>query len=87
MLWVGWFGFNAGSGLAANGDAAQTLFVTHISAATATISGRIEALPASISRGTVTARHGPFHVVARLSPESSVIVCARFPFQSVYLGT
>jgi ammonium transporter, Amt family len=37
MLWVGWFGFNAGSGLAANGDAAQTLFVTHISAATATI--------------------------------------------------
>ncbi len=37
MLWVGWFGFNAGSGLAANGDAAQTLLVTHISAATATI--------------------------------------------------
>jgi Amt family ammonium transporter len=37
MLWVGWFGFNAGSHLAANGDAAQTLFVTHISAATATI--------------------------------------------------
>jgi len=37
MLWVGWFGFNAGSGLAANGAAAQTLVVTHISAATATI--------------------------------------------------
>jgi Amt family ammonium transporter len=37
MLWVGWFGFNAGSGLVANGDAAQTLLVTHISAATATI--------------------------------------------------
>jgi len=37
MLWVGWFGFNAGSQLAANGAAAQTLVVTHISAATATI--------------------------------------------------
>ncbi|MEC9081347.1 MAG: ammonium transporter [Verrucomicrobiota bacterium] len=37
MLWVGWFGFNAGSQLAANGDAALTLVVTHISAATATI--------------------------------------------------
>ena len=37
MLWVGWFGFNAGSGLAANGAEAQTLVVTHISAATATI--------------------------------------------------
>lgn len=37
MLWVGWFGFNAGSGLVADGGAAQTLVVTHISAATATI--------------------------------------------------
>ncbi len=32
MLWVGWFGFNAGSALAANGDAAMALLVTHISA-------------------------------------------------------
>lgn len=34
MLWVGWFGFNAGSGLGADGAAAMTLIVTHISAAT-----------------------------------------------------
>ena len=34
MLWVGWFGFNAGSGLAADGAAAMTLIVTHTSAAT-----------------------------------------------------
>ena len=33
MLWVGWFGFNAGSHLAANEGAAMTLLVTHISAA------------------------------------------------------
>jgi Amt family ammonium transporter len=33
MLWVGWFGFNAGSHLAANNAAAMTLLVTHISAA------------------------------------------------------
>ncbi len=37
MLWVGWFGFNAGSGLKADGGAAMTLVVTHISAATATM--------------------------------------------------
>ena len=33
MLWVGWFGFNAGSALTANGDAGMAMLVTHISAA------------------------------------------------------
>jgi len=37
MLWVGWFGFNGGSALAANQNAAMAMLVTHISAAAATI--------------------------------------------------
>ncbi len=37
MLWVGWFGFNGGSALAANGDAAMAILVTHISAATGSL--------------------------------------------------
>ena len=37
MLWVGWFGFNAGSALGANNTAAMAMLVTHISAAAATI--------------------------------------------------
>jgi Amt family ammonium transporter len=34
MLWVGWFGFNGGSALAANNSAAMAMLVTHLGAAT-----------------------------------------------------
>jgi Amt family ammonium transporter len=38
MLWVGWFGFNGGSALAADGNASMAMLVTHISAAAGSIS-------------------------------------------------
>ncbi len=38
MLWVGWFGFNGGSQLAADGGAGMALLVTHIAASVGTLS-------------------------------------------------
>ena len=37
MLWVGWFGFNAGSALSSGGDAGMAMAATHIAAATASL--------------------------------------------------
>jgi ammonium transporter, Amt family len=37
MLWVGWFGFNGGSALGANGDAAMAIVATQVSASAASI--------------------------------------------------
>ena len=73
MLWVGWFGFNGGSQLAADGGAAMAITVTHISAATASLTWalweRVKFGKASLA-GIVT---GTIAGLASITPASGFV--------------
>lgn len=82
MLWVGWFGFNGGSQLAADGGAAMAISVTHISAATASLTWilweRIKFGKASLV-GIVT---GTIAGLASITPASGFVG----PVQALIIG-
>ncbi len=82
MLWVGWFGFNGGSQLAADGGAAMALTVTHISAAAASLTWaiweRIKFGKASLV-GMVT---GTIAGLASITPASGFVT----PVQALIIG-
>lgn len=82
MLWVGWFGFNGGSALAANGQAAMALTVTHLSAAAASLTWalweRIKFGRASLV-GLVT---GTIAGLASITPASGFVG----PVQALVIG-
>ena len=73
MLWVGWFGFNAGSALAANGDAAMALLVTHLSAATATLTWMLIEWKANGKPSVLGAATGAIAGLAAVTPASGFI--------------
>jgi len=82
MLWVGWFGFNGGSQLAADGGAAMAMTVTHISAATTSLTWalyeRIKYGKASMV-GLVT---GTIAGLASITPASGYVD----PVQALIIG-
>jgi Amt family ammonium transporter len=82
MLWVGWFGFNGGSQLAADGGAAMAITVTHISAAAASLTWalweRIKFGKASLV-GLVT---GTIAGLASITPASGFVT----PVQALIIG-
>ena len=83
MLWVGWFGFNGGSQLAADGGAAMALTVTHISAAAASLTWalweRIKYGKASLV-GMVT---GTISGLASITPASGFVG----PVEALVIGS
>lgn len=82
MLWVGWFGFNAGSQLAANGSAGMTMLVTHLSAATASLTWAVVEKIKTGKSGLVGIVTGMVAGLATITPASGVVG----PLGAIILG-
>ncbi len=82
MLWVGWFGFNAGSQLAANESAGMTMLVTHISAAVASLTWMAIEWKKTGKPGLVGIVTGMVAGLATITPASGQVG----PFGAVLLG-
>lgn len=73
MLWVGWFGFNGGSQLAADGGAGMALLVTHIAASVATMSWIVLEAMANRKPTLVGAATGTIAGLATVTPAAGVL--------------
>ena len=73
MLWFGWFGFTAGSGLAANGQAVRAFLVTNTSAATAMMVWVILSLVHGGKVSGVGAATGAIAGLATITPASGFV--------------
>lgn len=73
MLWVGWFGFNAGSALAADGSAGMAMTVTHLSAASGAIAWSVMELIRYRKASLVGAVTGMVAGLATITPASGSV--------------
>jgi len=73
MLWVGWFGFNGGSQLAADGGAGMALLVTHIAASVATLSWIVLEAISNRKPTLVGAATGTIAGLATVTPAAGVL--------------
>ena len=73
MLWVGWFGFNGGSQLAADGGAGMALLVTHIAAAMGTLTWIVLEAISNKKSTLVGAATGTIAGLATVTPAAGVL--------------
>ena len=73
LLWFGWFGFNAGSALGANGLAANALLVTNTAAAAATITWVLASYLHSRKVSVVGRRRGAVAGLVAITPASGFV--------------
>jgi len=83
MLWVGWFGFNGGSALGANGDAAMAILVTHISASCAALGWMVIEWIKNGKPSMLGAATGSIAGLAAITPASGSVG----PMGAIVIGT
>jgi ammonium transporter, Amt family len=86
LLWVGWFGFNAGSALASGALAANTLLVTHIASATSAIVWILLSWKRAGKPSTTAAINGAVAGLAGVTPASGFITAQSSFFLGIVLG-
>ena len=82
ILWFGWFGFNAGSGLAANGIAVNAFLVTNVAAATAAMTWVILSYVQNGKASAVGAATGAVAGLVAITPASGLVG----PMGSIAIG-
>ena len=86
LLWVGWFGFNAGSALASGSLAANTLLVTHIASATSALVWIGLSWKRSGKPSTTAVINGAIAGLAGVTPAAGFISAQNSFFLGIVLG-
>jgi Amt family ammonium transporter len=86
LLWFGWFGFNAGSALAANGLAANALLVTNTAAAAATITWVLASYIHKRKVSVVGAACGAVAGLVAITPASGFVTAGGAVFIGLAVG-
>jgi Amt family ammonium transporter len=82
MLWVGWFGFNAGSAVAANGDAGMAMLVTQIATGTAALAWMFAEWLAHGKPSVLGIASGAVAGLVAITPASGTVA----PFGALMIG-